>query len=213
MDHTTLLNEMAKHISNTTLKFDRKKDGRLESNEIEDAVIKELSAAFPNQVEKAKIRCWHDFLVLEQPCQFKASNLGTDNFSSWAALAWVFTDLPLERIKKVNFGNIVQVLTTNLDLNSDRDYPIFVFNKSTGEARVFYLTQLVHLTANGNNPPFQVNWKKEWYEPSQTKSTKQEAYERILQGVCHESMDKRAEASLNFNDALRRLPRFNAEYP
>ena len=140
-------------------------DGRVNSIHDEDSIIDMMISIFgEDNIKKQRPRHWFDVLFFGIPLQIKSSsfsNNAADNFSAKKALLWAFTNMTESDIDraKVSWKKFDNLLLSNLDENTSRDYYILVFNKDESTFHVHSLKTLETLTSNGSNLPFQINWK------------------------------------------------------
>jgi hypothetical protein len=171
-------------------------DGRINSLIDEDLLIDALIDISKNhkgfKVEKAPIRHWYDVKINDKPVQIKSSTGGTDNWSSKKSIAYALTDLEESEIDIL--GNrhktIQRVLANNVSKHQKpRDMDIFCIDKNTGKVYHTTLCTLSKLTSNGNNLPFQINWKYNWKRPSQSRTYTQAR--KFVLGAYIESIEKK----------------------
>lgn len=198
-----VLGQMVTALTNHTFNVPKQKDGRTESTLWEDYVIDFLVENFPDVPQTIQeIRSWVDHVVMDCPLQIKITTGKSDNFSSAAAIAWTYSDRPVEETSLVTKPHLLDFLSKHGKENPDRDYSILCIRKDTGEARLFSLKGLRYLKPNASNPPFQIIWKKEWDDTSQPDTTN--SYERLLRTLKATHAKKR-EQFLAEDAAARRL--------
>ena len=97
------------------------------------------------------------------PIQIKSSSYSkgaSDNFSSKAAILYALTSLSEEEIQKVRgWESFESSLLQYANEENDRDYYIISVNKDDSTVHLSSLKSLNKLTPNGNNLPFQIQWK------------------------------------------------------
>lgn len=166
-------------------------DGRVNSILDEDNINAELKRLFGDRVTLPKIRKWYDVMIDNTPVQIKASAGGSDNFSSKKAVAYTLTNMTIAEVDRMEHGFPVfdSIIRQRRDDNNQRDYPIVLLDKNTNTLHLKTLKTLTCLVANGNNLPFQINWKTELTnEPVERTGT--EAYNFII-GAYIESVKKK----------------------
>ena len=149
-------------------------DGRINSCNDEDEVIKLLVAKFDQKIRKPKIRMWYDILVLDHmygwiPVNIKTTTTFTcDNTGNLAMCVYAYTDekLDIHQDKTYENGKMSELLVDKLKSHKynrihKKDYYFIVLNKTNGsDIIVNSVKGLTILTPNINNLPFQVCWDK-----------------------------------------------------
>lgn len=139
-------------------------DGRVNSIADEETVIQLLEEKYGDAVERPKAREFFDVRLFGHPIQIKSSSYSkgaSDNFSSKAAILYALTSLSEEEIQKVRgWESFESSLLQYANEENDRDYYIISVNKDDSTVHLSSLKSLNKLTPNGNNLPFQIQWKK-----------------------------------------------------
>jgi hypothetical protein len=162
------------YLKTKQFKFDKKnQDGRINSCNDENNIIKILIEKFGNRIKKPeKIRFWYDILVKDYrygwiPVNIKTTTTETsDNTGNLAMCVYAYTDHPLE-IFNTSYENgkmagilFDKIKNNELNNNSKRDYYFIVINKADSrDVIVNSVKGISILTPNTNNLPFQVCWK------------------------------------------------------
>ena len=138
-------------------------DGRVNSIADEETVIQLLEEKYGSAVERPKAREFFDVRLFGHPIQIKSSSYSkgaSDNFSSKAAILYALTSLSEEEIQKVRgWESFESSLLQYANEENDRDYYIISVNKDDSTVHLSSLKSLNKLTPNGNNLPFQIQWK------------------------------------------------------
>ena len=138
-------------------------DGRVNSIADEETVIQLLEEKYGDAVERPKAREFFDVRLFGHPIQIKSSSYSkgaSDNFSSKAAILYALTSLSEEEIQKVRgWESFESSLLQYANEENDRDYYIISVNKDDSTVHLSSLKSLNKLTPNGNNLPFQIQWK------------------------------------------------------
>lgn len=149
-------------------------DGRINSCDDEEIVIKLLIQNFGQRIKKPNIRMWYDILVYDYrygwiPINIKSTKIATsDNTGNLAMCVYAYTNhkLDIHRNKSYQNGEMSVILFNKLKMkeynkNNKRDYYFVVLNKTnTNDVIVNSVKGLKKLTSNINNLPFQVCWDK-----------------------------------------------------
>lgn len=149
-------------------------DGRINSCNDEDEIIKLLEKNFGKRIIKPKIRMWYDILAFDYlygwiPINIKSTTTKTsDNTGNLAMCVYAYTDhiLDLHTFKSYENGKMSTILFDKLkdnryNCNHKKDYYFIVMNKQdASDIIVNSVKGLTTLTANINNLPFQVCWDK-----------------------------------------------------
>jgi len=151
----------------------RNTDGRINSSNDENIVIKLLLDKFGERIQKPKsIRMWFDVLAFDYmygwiPINIKITTMKTsDNTGNLAMCVYAYTNEILDLCKSYNNGDMSIILIDKLrkkEYNNVRkkDYYFIVLNKNnTNDIVVNSVNGLTKLTKNINNLPFQVCWNK-----------------------------------------------------
>lgn len=156
-------------------------DGRVNSIENENELLDHLDKSpFGAIIERPQIRAWYDFSIQVGQksiyINIKVSDLtnsAADNLSSKQGMGYALTgitDLP------DNWTDFNQIISRNI--RSGFDYYFLIINKrATNDVFWTSLKRIEKLQPNGNNLPFQCNWKsnRNWSSRSE-----EEAIEYIL---------------------------------
>ena len=147
-------------------------DGRINSCNDEDEVIKLLINKFGNLIKKPKIRMWYDIMVFDVifgwlPVNIKTTTtLTNDNTGNLAMCVYSYTNENLDLNKSYENGKMSNILINkfkNKEYNyiSKKDYYFIVLNKqNSNDIIINSLKGLSVLTPNINNLPFQICWNK-----------------------------------------------------
>jgi hypothetical protein len=136
-------------------------DGRVNSIDDEDNIIKALKKEFGDDISKPAMRCWKDLIAFNHPTQLKSSNFtkkASDNFNSKSAILYALTDLPEDKVKVNSWRKFEECLLNHCNGENNRDYYIIVLDKNNKKFYLNSLKSLNKLTPNGNNLPFQIKW-------------------------------------------------------
>lgn len=158
-------------LSNLELNHSTTGDGRLDSAESEDVVIKHLQELFSNsdiEVEDAPPRHWYDVAFKTEDKTYYAnvkitSGAQADNISSKLGLFYALTGILPTSVKGVNlnhWGPYNKKLLENLDYNCEADYYFVIYFKDSESFLVTSLKRIQTLTPNGSNLPFQCKWSE-----------------------------------------------------
>ena len=157
--------EVVEYLNSIEIEISKKRDGRLASADDETTVFDLLVEKFgpENIVREPQARWWWDYQVFGYYVNFKSSTYASaDNFSSKGALLYALTDLETKYIDEMNscrWKKFQQQLKDNSGKENNRDYYIITLNKNTNDCHLSSLKTLNKLTSNGNNLPFQIDWK------------------------------------------------------
>ena len=138
-------------------------DGRVNSITDEETVISLLEDKYGTEnVERPTARQFFDVRLFGYPVQIKSSSYSrgaADNFSSKAAILYALTTLTESEVISVRgWEKFESALLTN-SRDNGRDYYIISVNKDDSSVHLTSLKSLEKLTSNGNNLPFQIQWK------------------------------------------------------
>lgn len=158
-------------LSNLELNHSTTGDGRLDSAESEDVVIRHLQELFSNsdiEVEDAPPRHWYDVAFKAEDKTYYAnvkitSGAQADNISSKLGLFYALTGILPTSVKGVNlnhWGPYNKKLLENLDYNCEADYYFVIYFKDSESFLVTSLKRIQTLTPNGSNLPFQCKWSE-----------------------------------------------------
>jgi hypothetical protein len=167
--------KIQKYLKAQAFQFsNQNEDGRINSCNDEDEVIKLLVKNFGDKIKKPKIRMWYDILVFDNmygwlPVNIKTTTLQTsDNTGNLAMCVYAYTNeiLNIHKDKSYENGKMSEILFDKLkkkeyNKNNKKDYYFIVLNKeNNSDIIVNSVKGLSVLTPNINNLPFQVNWSK-----------------------------------------------------
>lgn len=158
------LTEAVNYLSGLVTINEDHEDGRVNSIADEETVIQLLEEKYGDAVERPKAREFFDVRLFGHPIQIKSSSYSkgaSDNFSSKAAILYALTSLNEKEIQKVRgWEPFESSLLQYANGENNRDYYIISVNKDDSTVHLSSLKSLNKLTANGNNLPFQIQWKK-----------------------------------------------------
>jgi len=167
--------KIQKYLKAQAFQFSKQnEDGRINSCNDEDEVIKLLVKKFGDKIKKPKIRMWYDILVFDimygwLPVNIKTTTLQTsDNTGNLAMCVYAYTNeiLNIHKDKSYENSKMSAILFDKLkkkeyNKNNKKDYYFIVLNKENNrDIIVNSVKGLSVLTPNINNLPFQVNWSK-----------------------------------------------------
>ena len=163
MTFPSYLTEAVNYLSGLVTINEDHEDGRVNSIADEETVIQLLEQKYGDAVERPKAREFFDVKLFGHPIQIKSSSYSkgaSDNFSSKAAILYALTTLSEAEIQKVRGwepfeSSLLQYATEE----NNRDYFIISVNKDDSTVHLSSLKSLNKLTPNGNNLPFQIQWK------------------------------------------------------
>ena len=191
MNFPTELTEAVAYLSGLVTISENHEDGRVNSIEDEATVIQLLIDKYGvENVIEPKAREWFDVRLFGYPVQIKSSSYmkgASDNFSSKAAILYALTTLPEDAVHVRGWEAFEQALLMNSGEDNDRDYYIISVNKDDSSVHLTSLKSLQKLTSNGNNLPFQIQWKNNIVPVDRTYD---EAY-RFIVGCYKESVKKK----------------------
>jgi hypothetical protein len=175
----------------TSMDASNKNDGRIGSID-DEASIKKLieNSPYSSLFQDAVKRHWYDMKFDGYPIQIKSSTgKAADNFSSKKAILWALTDLDEQYLDKSGdeWQKFIHLLANHKNHNNSRDYWILVFLKTEKRFFLNSLKCLNHLTPNGSNLPFQINWSK---NDTPIVRTSEESYDMIV-GAYKKSVQQR----------------------
>jgi hypothetical protein len=176
-----VLTEVVEYLNSISIQVsENHEDGRVNSIDDEDTIIKLLIEKYGDNIEVPKARDWWDVKVFGYPLNIKSSKYGSasDNFSSKAAILYALTNLPEENVKVTSWKKFQDALLNHSSEDNQRDYYIFSLNKQTNEVHLSSLKTLRKITPNGNNLPFQIKWADNT-QPVQR--THRQAYEFLVE--------------------------------
>ncbi len=197
----SILVEVVEFLNSIVISVSEKHgDGRVNSIDDEDTIIDLLVDKYGSEnVEKPVERNWWDVKVFGYPLNIKSSKYGSaaDNFTSKAAILYALTDLPEDKVNVQRWKKFQELLKNHSSKDNNRDYYIISLNKVTNEVHLTSLKTLNKLTSNGNNLPFQIEWR---VNTTPVQRTHAEAYD-FLVGCYKESVLKKITAHEGY-DAL-----------
>ena len=170
-----IMYKIQKELKANGIKFStQNEDGRINSCNDEDEVMKLLREKFDNRIIIPKIRMWYDLLAFDYmygwiPINIKTTTtITSDNTGNFAMCVYVFTNekLDIHRENTYNNGEMSVILFNKLknkqyNTNNKKDYYFIVLNKTdASDIIVNSVKGLTILTSNSNNLPFQVCWDK-----------------------------------------------------
>jgi len=163
MNFPTELTEAVEYLSGLVTINEDHEDGRVNSIADEETVITLLEEKYGDNVERPKAREFFDVRLFGYPIQIKSSSYSkgaSDNFSSKAAILYALTTLSEEEVMKVRgWEKFESSLLQYANEDNNRDYYIISVNKDDSSVHLSSLKSLKKLTPNGNNLPFQIQWK------------------------------------------------------
>ena len=168
-----IMYKVQKYLKTQSFQFSvLSEDGRINSCNDEDKVIRLLIEKFGNRVKKPRIRMWYDVLLFDYmygwiPCNIKTTTTITnDNTGNLAMCLYAYTNENIDINKFYDNGKIYHILIDKLkkkeyNTKNKKDYYFIVLNKdNSSDIIVNSLKGLIKLTPNINNLPFQVCWNK-----------------------------------------------------
>ena len=163
MNFPTELTEAVTYLSGLVTINEDHEDGRVNSIADEETVITLLEEKYGDNVERPKAREFFDVRLFGYPVQIKSSSYSkgaSDNFSSKAAILYALTTLSEAEVMKVRgWEKFESSLLQYTNEDNNRDYYIISVNKDDSSVHLSSLKSLKKLTPNGNNLPFQIQWK------------------------------------------------------
>lgn len=170
-----IMYKIQKYLIDQSFQFsDENEDGRINSCNDEDEIIKLLIIKFNEKIKKPKIRMWYDILAFDYiyrwiPINIKTTTTFTsDNTGNLAMCVYSYTNeiLDLHRTKSYENGKMSEILFNKLknkeyNMCNKKDYYFIVLNKNDSTNIIVNSVKgLTILTPNINNLPFQVCWNK-----------------------------------------------------
>ena len=148
-------------------------DGRLDSALSEGLVVTHLQELFANEditITTSSIRKWYDVLInyngVQYPINIKITNGNSaDNVGSKLGLYYTLTGIWPEDVQGINnnWMRYNESLIQNLNIYNDADYYFIIYFKETNHFFFTSLKRIDKLVSNGNNLPYQCNWKQNQY--------------------------------------------------
>jgi hypothetical protein len=173
-----IMYKIKKYLISQNISFsNQNEDGRINSCNDEDKIIKLLLIKFGDKIKKPKIRMWYDILAYDYlygwiPINIKTTTtLTSDNTGNLAMCVYAYTDenLDMSTNKSYDNGNMSIILFNKLknkkyNTNNKKDYYFVILNKTNpNDIIINSVKGLTVLTPNLNNLPFQVCWDKNRY--------------------------------------------------
>ena len=168
-----IMYKIQKYLKLQEFKFSNyNNDGRINSCNDENKIIKLLIQKFGEKIVKPKIRMWYDILAFDYiygwiPINIKTTTTMTcDNTGNLAMCVYAYTNEKLDKNKYYENGKMSDILINSLknknyNFNNKKDYYFIVLNKTDAKDIIINSVKgLVILTPNINNLPFQVCWNK-----------------------------------------------------
>jgi hypothetical protein len=162
--------DVVKHITSPEIKKLKLLDGKLSgrvSSAIKESDVADIIVGSKSELKKYGIEVIitpgnhtiDDFTLIfkdrEIITNIKLSTFeGSDNSCGKISIQYMLTDE-----KSTSSKNLAQKLL-NSDYFYGNNYYFFVVSKKTNEIILNSLQTLNHMTPNGSNPPFQINWSK-----------------------------------------------------
>jgi hypothetical protein len=138
-------------------------DGRTNSIVDENSAIDLLKDKFNIIVPPP--RHWYDVAIVDGTetyyCNIKSStHKAADNLNARTAMLYCFTDVDVDKLNQyTRWEEFEECMIKYKDAEIERNYYLIVLNKNDGSCVIQSLKTLQKLTPNGNNLPFQINWK------------------------------------------------------
>ena len=187
----TQLTEAVEFLSGLVTINEDHEDGRVNSIADEETVISLLEEKYGDAIERPKAREFFDVRIFGYPVQIKSSSYSkgaSDNFSSKAAILYALTTLTEEQVQSVRgWQQFEGALLEHANEENNRDYYIISVNKDDRSVHLSSLKTLKKLTPNGNNLPFQIQWKN---NVESVERTYDEAYKFIV-GTYKKSVERK----------------------
>ena len=191
MTYPTQLIEAVEYLSGLVTINEDHEDGRVNSIADEETVIALLEEKYGDAVERPAPREFFDVRLFGYPVQIKSSSYSkgaSDNFSSKAAILYALTSLTEAEVQSVRgWEQFETAILQNANEENNRDYYIISVNKDDSSVHLSSLKSLKKLTPNGNNLPFQIQWKS---NIETVERTYEEAYKFIV-GTYKKSVERK----------------------
>lgn len=170
-----IMYKIQKYLKTSVFQFSvQNDDGRINSCNDEEMVIKLLMEQFDGRIKKPKIRMWYDILVFDNMYNWIPVNIKTtttitsDNTGNLAMCVYAYTDeiMDIHRDETYENGKMSKILFEKIknkkyNMNNKKDYYFIVLNKTDAcDVIINSVKGLTILTPNINNLPFQVKWCK-----------------------------------------------------
>ncbi len=159
------------YLQNIEINFSKtNKDGRVNSINDEEKIVKLLSEKFDERIQTVKSRMWYDILVYDYfykwiPVNIKITTTKTnDNAGNLTMCLYAYTNTNIDIYNSYTNGDIHKILYNKLRKKLynkiyKRDYYFLVLNKNnSNDIIVNSLKGLSVLMPNINNLPFQIKW-------------------------------------------------------
>lgn len=172
-----VLNIMKKQLSRSNIKLcTTEKDDRINSAHDEELVLNIIKAQFianrglrkRYNLTIPEIREWFDFKIETKNnnikpayVNIKTSNMcSADNLNCKLGIHYTLTGNESLFSNSIGWSRYFKNLSSGLDFSSITDYFFMIINKiDTSDVLLTSLRSIETLTPNGNNLPFQCNWK------------------------------------------------------
>lgn len=147
-------------------------DGRTNSCFDEETIKNLLKIKFKNRIDNTRSRAWCDIMVKDYtgtwlPVNIKSTKIDSAiNTGNFTLPLQAFTNQNMDELKSYNNGFCSKLLfekLKNKEYNTNRlkDYYFLVINKqNTNDIIINSVLGINTFTRNDNNPPFQINFKK-----------------------------------------------------
>jgi hypothetical protein len=170
-----IMYKIKKYLISQEFQFsNQNEDGRINSCNDENKIIKLLIEKFGDKIKKTKIRMWYDILAFDYiygwiPINIKTTTtITSDNTGNFAMCVYAYTNeiLNFNENKTYENGKMSNLLFNKLknkeyNINNKKDYYFLVLNKTnSNDIIINSIKGLTILTQNSNNLPFQVCWNK-----------------------------------------------------
>lgn len=219
MKRTEVLDAIVKAIDGAQLKLSSEsEDGRINSALSEKSIVTliEEKAAEPEwagriSVSVPKIREWYDVMIFMTetgesiPINIKITSMGCDNLNCKLGIFYALSgDDPLGfgLSNETNWNVFFDRLSHSMKDN-ESDYFFVVIDKSTSKAFWTSLKGMASLIPNGNNLPFQANWRENNVRVNRTF----DEAKRFILSALGRSIDKRADIKRQFDDCFPDIKR------
>jgi len=155
-------------LQSETISFSKSNtDGRINSVEDENTIIKLLVEKYGSSIIVPPPRSWCDFIYQTGNTKYyiniKCSTGTTDNAFNKKALVFSLTDLAPEKIiDSMNFTKMISLIDENMKNERDieSEYFYLYVDKKDGTVFIKSLLDIQNLVSNPTNK-LQINWKKE----------------------------------------------------
>lgn len=173
------LDVIVEHLKHCDIKYtNANRDGRVNSAMHEVQILAKLRTLFNTDryliangfdIKVPGIRDWYDFGIVNKdkpeyfvPVNIKVTRLSTDNLNCKLGIYFALTGLyPTELSNEINWEQLFCMLKQHINTFNDKDYYFLVANKADNTDFFWNsLKGLQSLVPNGNNLPFQTNWRQ-----------------------------------------------------